>query len=113
MRFGVVLLLAIVEWAAAAVFDLNSDVWDWWTWALRVLAVLTLVLAFAPIRRAPAWTLVAALPVACACLAVSAARFNDSYRGTRVWPDVLAVVFFAACAAATAAVVARSPRASA
>ena len=108
------MLVALVEWVGAAWAGLNGPNYDWWVWALRALAVATLALLVVPAPRVPAWAAAAAAAVALAAVVVTTQHFNDSYRGSRVWPDIFAVVFCAAVAIVEVTAVApRSPRACA
>jgi hypothetical protein len=114
MRIGAVVLLALLEWVGSAWADVNGPNYGWWVWALRALAVVTLVVAFLRPPRLPAWVAFSAAAVALAAVLVTTQHFNDSYGGSRVWPDLLAVVFCVAVGVvALSAVSPRSPRASA
>jgi hypothetical protein len=105
MRRLTLVLLAAVEWFGAALFDVNGDAYDWWRGACIALAVVTLALAVLPAPVVPrAVALVGILPAVAAFVVAT-----QLHR----WENALAVVFFVGCAAATPAVAARSPRASA
>lgn len=97
MRLAIV-LVAVVAWLGSAWADVNGRNYDWWTWSLRALALLTLAAAFVPAPRIPPRPAAAALLIAVASVVVTTQHFNDSYGGSRAWPDALAVVFAVGCA---------------
>jgi hypothetical protein len=100
--------LALLEWFAGGLFAVNGPNYDWWAGTLFALALLTLALGVLPPTRLPLAVAGVGLPVALATLVVTTQRFNDSYTGTRAWPDTLAVVFGIAVAAAELALTRRA-----
>jgi MFS-type transporter involved in bile tolerance (Atg22 family) len=105
VRIAAGLLVAILEWAGSGWADVNGSNYDWWRSVLLVLALLTLVLVVVHPPRLPGAPFLAAagLGIAAAAVVITTQRFNDSYLGTRLWPDLLACAFGAGVGVATVA----------
>jgi peptidoglycan/LPS O-acetylase OafA/YrhL len=112
VRRAAIAVVALAEWMGAAWANVNGDGYDWWRVALLLLMVLTLALLFVDTPELPRWTAVAGVLAGLVAIVLTTQRFNDSYRGSYVWPDLLACVFFAGVAAAELALLRRpaSPR---
>jgi hypothetical protein len=118
MRRQALVLVAAAEWAGVAWADVNGRGYDWWRDVLIVLACSSLALLVLPAPRLPRWWAPPGIVVALAAVVVTTQHFDDSYRGSDAWSDLLAVAFFAGVLVAELALLsrrasARSSRASA
>jgi hypothetical protein len=100
VRRAVIGVVALAEWMGAAWAGVNGAGYDWWRVALLLLMVLTLALLFVDTPQLPQWAAAAGVVAALVAVVLTTQHFNDSYRGSYVWPDLLACVFFAGVAAA-------------
>jgi hypothetical protein len=101
--------VALAEWMGAAWAGVNGAGYDWWRVALIVLMVMTLMMLWMNPPRVPRWGAAVGGAAAVVAVLVTTQRFNDSYRGSYAWPDLLACVFFAGVAAAEWALVPPRP----
>jgi hypothetical protein len=108
VRRAAIAVVALAEWMGAAWANVNGDGYDWWRVALLLLMVLTLALLFVDTPALPRWTAAAGLAAALLAVVLTTQHFDDSYRGSYVWPDLLACVFFVGVAAAELALLRRS-----
>jgi hypothetical protein len=107
VRRLVIAVVALAEWMGAAWAGVNGGGYDWWRVALLLLMVLTLALLFVDTPALPRWTAAAGAVAAIVAVLLTTQHFNDSYRGSYVWPDLLACVFFAGVATAELALLRR------
>jgi uncharacterized BrkB/YihY/UPF0761 family membrane protein len=98
MRRAVIAVVALAEWMGAAWASVNGEGYHWWRVALLVLMVMTLAMLFLDTPELPRWAAAAGAVAAVVAVVLTTQHFNDSYRGTYLWPDVLACVFFAGVA---------------
>jgi hypothetical protein len=107
VRRAAIAVVALAEWMGAAWAGVNGDGYDWWRIALLLLMVLTLALLFVDTPELPRRAAAAGVVAALVAVVLTTQHFNDSYRGSSVWPDLLACVFFAGVATAELALLRR------